>query len=141
MRAAATLSHHQKISIGVFHDVTLIHRLQRASNLAQIQNVLRGLKYEKRALTDSERTFLKSFLWPWWQWMMGHQDQSSPFRDSDLDRVFFDIVLEDGYAKDHEEALDDLCKQIWDGEEVTEEVQPYLIELILNLRKRVLHSS
>jgi len=104
-----------------------------------IQNVITAVRDEKRALTEREREYLKSLMWPWWQWMMNHPDQGAPHEVRERSEVFMDFITENRYAEENREKIDALCTHLWEGTEPTD--RDYLLGFMIALRHRLLSQS
>ena len=115
--------------------MNLTEQLQRASNLALIQDLI-NVQRKKIELQPKHKEFLKTLLWPWWVWVLNMESEEVPFRQG-WRGLILELIQKDG-VDSHREHLDILCKHVWLNTELPEAQQAYLLKIALDLRKYLL---
>lgn len=115
--------------------MNLAQQLQNASDLAQLSDVISVLR-RNEALTETNRTFLKEVLWPWWYWILRQRGGSKPEPRSGRTLIF--KMFDGSEAIPHKPGLDNLCDHLWGGSALD---VSSVLTLTIEIRTRLLMKS
>jgi hypothetical protein len=117
--------------------MNLQHRLQVASDLAQLSGIIQHMR-DGEELTDDHRAFMKRLMWPWWDLILFQRGGSEKPDYRNYDSPLFDLLLKNQEPDQYRERLNELCDHLWGTLPLEGYVRLYILRLAIELRSSCL---